>query len=136
MTTLYFWIGLGVFFLILESLTATFYGLALALASTFVALYVWIVGDTSITLVQWALFLLGSTVLSFLLPNYLKPSGPDTPQGMDRYIGEKRKTKKVWDDLKITLDGVAYIIEWEGIEAGDSVLIGWFAHGKFIVSKI
>ena len=52
MTTLYFWIGLGVFFLILESLTATFYGLALALASTFVALYVWIVGDTSITLVQ------------------------------------------------------------------------------------
>ena len=52
MTTLYFWIGLGVFFLILESLTATFYGLALALASTFVALYVWIVGDTSITLMQ------------------------------------------------------------------------------------
>lgn len=86
METLYIWIGLGIFFLILESLTATFYGLALALASAVVAIYVWITHESEITIIQGLIFALASISLSYLLPNYLKPSGPDTPQGMDRYI--------------------------------------------------
>lgn len=42
MSILLFWIGLGIVFLIVEVATATFYGLALSLASAIVALYVWI----------------------------------------------------------------------------------------------
>jgi hypothetical protein len=41
MDILYFWLGAFIFFLILEFITATFYGLALSIASAAVALYVW-----------------------------------------------------------------------------------------------
>jgi len=39
---LLFWIGAGIVFLIIEMITAAFYGLSLAIASFIVACYVWI----------------------------------------------------------------------------------------------
>jgi hypothetical protein len=41
----------------------------------------------------------------------LVSSAPDKPQGSDQYIGAKRSVKKVGDGLKISLDGVDYLIE-------------------------
>ena len=80
MSVLLFWIGAGIVFLIVEALTATFYGLALALASAIVALSVWVMNDTSFTLIQGKIFALTSIAFSFFLPNYLKSSKPDMPQ--------------------------------------------------------
>ncbi len=123
MSILLFWIGLGIVFLIVEVATATFYGLALSLASAIVALYVWITWETyALTVIQWVIFAVASAIFSYFLPNYLKSSLPDTPQGTDRYIGEKRSVKKVWGDMKISLDWVDYLISSEDeIASGDKV---------------
>jgi len=53
---LYIWLSVGVGFLILEVLTATFYGLSLSLAAFSVAIYVGITGETSVSLIQAILF--------------------------------------------------------------------------------
>ncbi len=52
MDLLYFWIGAIILFLIIEMLTATFYGLSLAIASSTVALYVWLTHETSLDIIQ------------------------------------------------------------------------------------
>lgn len=68
------------------------------------------------------IFAVASAIFSYFLPNYLKSSLPDTPQGTDRYIGEKRSVKKVGGDMKISLDGVDYLIESDDdIASGDRV---------------
>ena len=94
-------------------LTATFYGLSLSVAGFLVALYVWMVGDISITLTQSILFAVIWGGCAFLLPKFLKPSWDDVPQGLTRYIGKKTKLKKVWDDWKILLDWVEYLVSDE-----------------------
>jgi hypothetical protein len=52
MSILLFWIGSVVLFLIIEMLTATFYGLSLALASAIVATYVYFMGETVFSVTQ------------------------------------------------------------------------------------
>jgi membrane protein implicated in regulation of membrane protease activity len=41
MSFLYFWVGIAIFFIIIELLTATFYGLSLALAAIVTGSYVY-----------------------------------------------------------------------------------------------
>jgi hypothetical protein len=43
----------------------------------------------------------------------MKSSLPDTSQGVDTYTGQVRTVKKVSTDLKISLDGVDYLIDGE-----------------------
>ncbi len=49
---LYFWLGAGIIFLIVEMITATFYGLSLALAAFAVAGYVYLTHDIALSLIQ------------------------------------------------------------------------------------
>lgn len=122
MTILYFWIAAAIVFLIIEMMTATFYGLSLALASAIVAWVVYMLSDTSFTILQAGVFALASAVFAFILPRFLSSREPDIPQGSDRYIGEKRVVKKSNTDLKISLDGVDYLIESdETLSVGDKV---------------
>lgn len=111
MTILYFWIAAAIVFLIIEMLTATFYGLSLALASAIVAGVVYTLWDTSPTILQGGVFAVASVLFALVLPRLLISQEKDMPQGADRYIGEKRSVKKVGWDLKISLDGVDYLIE-------------------------
>ncbi len=83
---LLFWIGLAVGFIILELLTATFYGLSLALASCIVAIHIYFSGDVVFEVLHAVIFVLSSAVFAYLLPKYLVSHTPDTPQGMDQYI--------------------------------------------------
>ena len=122
MTILYIWLAVAIAFLIIEILTATFYGLAIALAASIVALYVYIVWDTEFSIIQAIILVIGSAVFAYVLPKFLSSSTPDVPQGFDRYIGEKRTVKKHAWDLKISLDGVDYTVESDDdIAAGDKV---------------
>lgn len=91
---LLFWIGIAVGFVILELLTATFYGLSLALASAIVAFLVYFSGDTTFQILHAVIFALSSAIFAYLLPKYLVSHTPDTPQGMDQYIGLIRSVKK------------------------------------------
>lgn len=124
MTILYFWIAAAIVFLIIEMITATFYGLSLALASALVAILVFVLHETDFTILQAGVFAVASAVFAFFLPRLLSSSEGDVPQGTERYIWEKRSAKKVGWDLKISLDGVDYLIESEyTISAGDKVEI-------------
>lgn len=121
---LLFWIGLAVGFIILEILTATFYGLSLALASCIVAIHIYFSGDVVFEVLHAVIFVLSSAVFAYLLPKYLVSHTPDTPQGMDQYIWLTRSAKKAWWDLKISLDGVDYLVDSDDeITAGDKVII-------------
>lgn len=67
---------------------------------------------------------MASAVFAFILPRFLSSREPDIPQGTDRYLGEKRVVKKSGGDLRISLDGVEYLIESEEeISSGDKVEI-------------
>jgi membrane protein implicated in regulation of membrane protease activity len=119
---LLFWIGTGIIFLIIEMLTATFYGLSVAIAAFVLAVYVWNTGEDSLDIIQGTIFALVTFLTAYLLPKLLISRTPDVPQGIDRYYGEKRKVKKVGEDFKITLDGVEYLVLCdEELKAGDMV---------------
>lgn len=115
MSILYFWIASAIIFLIIEMMTATFYGLSLALSSAIIAAYVYFSNDSSITIIQGSIFALLSLTFALLLPKVLRSSLPDTPQGADKYIGEIRSVKKSGDEYKISLDGVEYLIDSEDV---------------------
>jgi membrane protein implicated in regulation of membrane protease activity len=102
--------------------TATFYGLSLAFSSLIVSLYVYIQGDTLHSLPHALLFVVMSALMSYFLPKFLQSKNPDVPQGVEKYIGEKRSVKKLAGDYKIALDGVDYMIESDDdIEVSDRV---------------
>lgn len=134
---LLFWIGLVVGFIIIEFFTATFYGFALSLAAGVVAIYVYFSGDTDFEILHAVIFVLASTVFAYFLPKLLISRSPDVPQWWDRYIGEKRTVKKTWGDLKISLDGVEYLIDSsDDIVAWDKVQVLWHKGVSMKVKKI
>lgn len=136
MDLLYFWTGLVVIFIIIELLTSTFYGLSLALAAGVVSLYVFFRGEVDFSLVQGVIFSLASALFAYFLPRYLVSNMPDVPQWADRYIGEKRSVKKSWTDLKISLDGVEYLIDSdEDIVPGEKVEVVWHKWASMKVKK-
>jgi hypothetical protein len=57
-------------------------------------------------------------------------------QGLDIYLGETRKVKKVGEDYKVVLDGVEYLIDIDGVKSGDRVELtsrkGSIFHGDII----
>jgi membrane protein implicated in regulation of membrane protease activity len=78
--------------------------------------------DMELSILQGIIFALMSLVFAYTLPKMLSSSTPDVPQGFDRYVGEKRSVKKTAGELKISLDGVEYIVESDDdIVAGDKV---------------
>ncbi len=137
MEHLYYWLALGILFIIVELATATFYGLSLALAAGITAIYVFFMGETSFTLIQGLIFVLASALFAYYLPKVLISSSPDVPQWGDKYITEKRTAKKVWGDLKISLDGVDYLIESDDdISAWDKVEVVWHKWASMKVKKV
>ena len=134
---LLFWIGLVVGFIIIEFFTATFYGFALSLAAAVVGVYVYLTHATDFQMLHAVIFVLASAIFAYTLPKYLVSGSPDTPQGSDRYIGEKRVVKKSWWDLKISLDGVEYLIEsTEEVVVWDKVEILWHKGISMKVKKV
>ncbi len=125
MSLLYFWIAVGIIFLIVEILTTSFYGLPLSIAGFVVAIYVWLTGDVSITLLQALIFVLIASFGAFTMPRWISRKISIHKQGMDIYIGKKGKLKKSNSELKVELDGVLYRIdtEDENLKEGDTVRI-------------
>ncbi len=137
MELLYSWLAIAALFLVVELITATFYGLSISFAAGVTALYVLISHETSITLVQWGVFVLASAIFAYILPKMLVSNAPDVPQWTDKYVWEKRTVKKVGGDLKIALDGVDYLLESDDeIESGDKVEVVWHKWSSMKVKKV
>lgn len=129
------WIAVIIFFLIIEIVTTAFYGLALAFSSFWVALYVWIMNEISPSFMQGFIFVILSLVGAYGFPKIFSQNTKESPQWLDVYIGKIRKLKKVWEDLKISLDGVDYLVEVDGWDSGDRVkLIS--RNGSLFIGKV
>jgi membrane protein implicated in regulation of membrane protease activity len=120
---LIFWISVGIGFLIIEMITVTFYGLAISFSAFSVALYVWYFGWTDVNIIQWVIFAVVSLFTSYFFPKWLSPKWEEKAQWLDTYIGETRKVKLVWEDYKVTFDGIDYIVDIDGVVAGKKVTI-------------
>lgn len=118
---LIFWISIGIWFLIIEMITVTFYGLAISFAAFIVALYVWGFWWIDVTIIQWVIFAVVSLFASYFFPKWLSPSGEEKAQWLDIYIGEIKKVKEVGEDYKVTLDGIDYLVDIDGVKHGNKV---------------
>lgn len=124
MSPILLWIAIAIFFLIIEMVTSTFYGLSLALSAAIVAMVTYILQEPTITILQGGVFAIASLIFALVIPKLLISHEPITPQGADKYIGQVRSARKVGGEYKISLDGVDYLIESEtDITVGDKVEI-------------
>ena len=122
MSPILLWIAIAIFFLIIEMVTATFYGLSLALSAAIVAIVTYIIQEPTLTILQGWVFAIASLIFALIIPKLLISHEPITPQGADKYIGQIRSTKKVGGEFKISLDGVDYLVDSdEELVAGDKV---------------
>lgn len=117
-------------------ITATFYGLAISLAAFLTSLFVWYMGLTEVTASQGIIFALVTLTASYYLPRLMVPQAPEHLQGLDTYLGENRKIKKVGEDYKVSLDGVDYLVDIDGVKSGHRVELtsrkGSLFRGKII----
>lgn len=108
-----FWIGFGIVFLIVELITATFYGFSLAIAAFIVAIYAAIMNSSNVDIIQGAIFAGTAIATCYFFPKFFASSvesSEEKPQGLDMYIGERRRVRQVDEDFKIKLDGVEYLV--------------------------
>jgi membrane protein implicated in regulation of membrane protease activity len=80
MELFYSWIGAVLVFIIVEYITTTFYGLALALSAAITAMYVYLTGEATLSITQGVIFSVTSAVFAFFLPKLLISQAPDKPQ--------------------------------------------------------
>lgn len=120
---LFIYLASGVFFLLIEMLTATFYGLSVSVSFFVLALYVYITGDTEMTVVQGLMLVIVSAILAYFLPKWLNPRTEAFKSGLDAHIGQSFRLERVGTDWKVKIDGVDYLID------EDSVTLD-FAAGK------
>lgn len=91
---------------------------------------------TEVTISQGIVFALVTLLASYYLPRILTSQVTEHAQGLDTYLGEMRKVKKVGEDYKVSLDGVDYLVDIDGVKAGDRVELtsrrGSLFRGKII----
>ncbi|MCK9272148.1 hypothetical protein M0P65_01240 [Candidatus Gracilibacteria bacterium] len=115
MELLYIWLAAGVFFLIIEMMTVTLYGLSMSIASFIVALYVYLINAQSADITQFIIFVIISTACIFIFPKFFKLSKGTAKIGMEAYIDKTYKLKKVGNDWKVEIEGVAYLINEDSV---------------------
>ncbi len=136
----YIYIAAGVLFLLIEMMTATLYWLSVSIACFVLALYVYVTGDTTMTVIQW-LFLAGiSASFSVALPKWLKPNTENLKSGLDAHIGKTFHLERIGSDWKVKIDGVDYLIEDDSetpeFEAGKKVRLESHKSGILNVSVV
>lgn len=107
----YIYLASGVFFLLIEMLTATFYGLSVSVACFVLAVYVYITGDTTMTVIQGIILVIVSGSFAYFLPRWLTPRTEALKSGLDAHIGQSFRLERVGNDWKVKIDGVDYLID-------------------------
>lgn len=67
-------------------LTATFYGLSISLSCFLLAIYVYVTGDSDITVMQGFIFALSSGIFAYFLPKWLTPNTKALQSGLDAHL--------------------------------------------------
>jgi membrane protein implicated in regulation of membrane protease activity len=100
----YIWISLGVLFILIEIMTGTFYGLAVALGAFVVGILVWFFGWIDFDVLQATIFAILSGVFSYFFPRIFRSRKPTVALGMDRYIGKTYTIFRVGKDWKVKIE--------------------------------
>lgn len=117
----YIWFWVWIIFLIVEILTFTFYWLSLALASFIVASIVYLNWDNTFTIFQSIVFVIVSIAFALLFTKFLRPKKIVQLVWLDNYIGTYHKLEKIWNDWKLKIDGVDYLVDDDSINENFSV---------------
>lgn len=117
----YVWVWLAILFLIIEILTFTFYWLSLAIWAFSVSLFVFINGDKNFSISQALIFVIISSIFAIFAVKYLRPKAAPKPVWLDNYIWTYHKLEKVWNDFKLKIDWVDYLIDDDCINDDFSV---------------
>lgn len=107
----YIYLASGVFFLLIEMLTATFYGLSVSVACFVLAVYIYLTGDANMTVIQGLILVMISGVSAYFLPKWLTPHSKPLKSGLDAHIGQSFRLERVGSDWKVKIDGVDYLID-------------------------
>lgn len=107
----YIWFWVWIIFLIVEILTVTFYWLSLALASFIVASIVYLNWDNNFTIFQSIVFVITSIIFALIFTKFLRPKKVAQVFGLDNYIWTYHKLEKIWNDWKLKIDWVDYLID-------------------------
>ena len=109
----YFWIAVGIAFLLVEMATATFYGLSLSVAGFILAAYAYTTGVKDVMLLQWVVFAGISAISCLILPKWLNSYKKDGgfKTGVDAAIDSIVSLSKAGDDWKVKIDGVDYLVD-------------------------
>ncbi len=136
----YIYLASGVFFLLIEMLTATFYGLSVSVACFILAIYVYTTGEVSMTVIQGVLLAVISAVFAYFLPKWLTPNTRVLKSGLDAHIGHSFRLERIGSDWKVKIDGVDYLIDSDSetpdFEAGKKVVIEGHNGGILKVSIV
>lgn len=122
MNPLYIWLAIGIFFIIIEMMTVTLYGLSMAIWAFIATLYVYFSHANEINLVQIVIFAIISTVCIFIFPKFFHLSKWSAKIWIEMYVGKIFTLKKVWTDWKVAIDGVDYLISDDSVT--DSFEVG------------
>lgn len=110
MNILLFCIGAGIIFLIIEMITAAFYGLSLALSAFVVAVYVFLHPTADFDVIHGIIFVIAAAIFSYFFPKMFSEKSKEYAQGLDIYLGERHRVRAFGEDFKIPLDGVYYVV--------------------------
>ena len=80
MSPILLWIAIAIFFLIIEMVTTTFYGLSLALSAAIVATVTYILQEPTLTILQGGVFAVASLIFALIIPKLLVSHEVDMPQ--------------------------------------------------------
>lgn len=117
----YIWIAAGVFFLIIEMMSWTLFWLSMSIASFIVAAYAYFMKDVSIDIIQIVIFTFFSTLLVFIFPKFFHLAWPKAKIWADVYSWKTYKLKKVWEDWKVSIEWVDYLIWSDSVTEGFAV---------------
>lgn len=111
MNPLYFWLAIWILFIIIEMMTVTLYWLSISIWAFLVTAYVYFNHASSVDIIQFIIFVIISTISVFIFPKFFHLSKSNAKIWLEMYVGKTYSLRKVWDDWKLKIDWVDYLID-------------------------
>ena len=116
MELIYIWIAAGIVFLIIEMMIVTLYWLSMSIAAFVVAIYVYFIKAQEADINQFIIFVVLSTILVFTFPKFFHLSKWTGKIWTEAYVNKICKLKKVWQDWKVEVEWVDYLINDSSVD--------------------
>ncbi len=123
MDLLYIWLTVWIIFIIIEMATVSLYWLSISISAFILVIYVYLYKVTVFSMDQFMVFCALSVIFVFLFPKMFHLTWPTAKIGLEAQAWKTFKLKKVWEDWKINIDWVDYLVD-------DGIDTTWFESWK------